>query len=308
MGKVIITCAVTGSVHTPTMSEALPITPEQIATQSIEAALAGAAVLHLHARVPEDGRPTGNPDVFAQFLPVIRRSTDAIINITTGGAATMPVEERLAAAMRFKPELCSLNMGSINFAFFPAAKRITKWAHGWERDYVVNSDDYIFRNTFRDIEKILSTLSEAGTRFEHECYDLGHLYNLAHFVDRGLVRAPFFIQMIFGILGGIGADLENLFIMKETADRLFGRGSYQWSVLAAGRHQMPFLAQAALLGGHVRVGLEDSLFIERGVLATSNAQQVQKIVRILKEMGHERATPAEAREMLGLKGGERVEI
>jgi uncharacterized protein (DUF849 family) len=308
MGKVIITCAVTGSAHTPTMSEALPITPEQIATQSIEAALAGAAVLHLHARVPEDGRPTGNPDVFAQFLPVIRRSTDAIINITTGGAATMPVEERLAAAMRFKPELCSLNMGSINFAFFPAAKRITKWAHGWERDYVVNSDDYIFRNTFRDIEKILSTLSEAGTRFEHECYDLGHLYNLAHFVDRGLVRAPFFIQMIFGILGGIGADLENLFIMKETADRLFGRGSYQWSVLAAGRHQMPFLAQAALLGGHVRVGLEDSLFIERGVLATSNAQQVQKIVRILKEMGHERATPAEAREMLGLKGGERVEI
>jgi uncharacterized protein (DUF849 family) len=308
MGKVIITCAVTGSVHTPTMSEALPITPEQIATQSIEAALAGAAVLHLHARVPEDGRPTGNPDVFAQFLPVIRRSTDAIINITTGGAATMPVEERLAAAMRFKPELCSLNMGSINFAFFPAAKRITKWAHGWERDYVVNSDDYIFRNTFRDIEKILSTLSEAGTRFEHECYDLGHLYNLAHFVDRGLVRAPFFIQMIFGILGGIGADLENLFIMKETADRLFGRGSYQWSVLAAGRHQMPFLTQAALLGGHVRVGLEDSLFIERGVLATSNAQQVQKIVRILKEMGHERATPAEAREMLGLKGGERVEI
>jgi uncharacterized protein (DUF849 family) len=308
MGKVIITCAVTGSVHTPTMSEALPITPEQIAAQSIEAALAGAAVLHLHARVPEDGRPTGNPDVFAQFLPVIRRSTDAIINITTGGAATMPVEERLAAAMRFKPELCSLNMGSINFAFFPAAKRITKWAHGWERDYVVNSDDYIFRNTFRDIEKILSTLSEAGTRFEHECYDLGHLYNLAHFVDRGLVRAPFFIQMIFGILGGIGADLENLFIMKETADRLFGRGSYQWSVLAAGRHQMPFLTQAALLGGHVRVGLEDSLFIERGVLATSNAQQVQKIVRILKEMGHERATPAEAREMLGLKGGERVEI
>jgi uncharacterized protein (DUF849 family) len=308
MGKVIITCAVTGSVHTPTMSEALPITPEQIAAQSIEAALAGAAVLHLHARVPEDGRPTGNPDVFAQFLPVIRRSTDAIINITTGGAATMPVEERLAAAMRFKPELCSLNMGSINFAFFPAAKRITKWTHGWERDYVVNSDDYIFRNTFRDIEKILSTLSEAGTRFEHECYDLGHLYNLAHFVDRGLVRAPFFIQMIFGILGGIGADLENLFIMKETADRLFGRGSYQWSVLAAGRHQMPFLTQAALLGGHVRVGLEDSLFIERGVLATSNAQQVQKIVRILKEMGHERATPAEAREMLGLKGGERVEI
>jgi uncharacterized protein (DUF849 family) len=308
MGKIIITCAVTGSAHTPTMSEALPITPEQIAAQSIEAALAGAAVLHLHARVPEDGRPTGNPDVYARFLPVIRRSTDAVINITPGGSATMPVEERLAAAVRFKPELCSLNMGSINFAFFPAAKRITTWKHGWESGYVVNSDDYIFRNTFRDIQKILSTMSEAGTKFEHECYDLGHLYNLAHFVDRGLVRPPFFVQMIFGILGGIGADLENLFIMKETADRLFGRGSYQWSVLAAGRHQMPFLTQAALLGGHVRVGLEDSLFIERGVLAASNAQQVQKIVRILKEMGHQPASPAEARAVLGLKGADRVEI
>jgi uncharacterized protein (DUF849 family) len=290
------------------MSEALPITPEQIAAQSIEAASAGAAVLHLHARVPEDGRPTGKPDVYARFLPVIRRSTDAIINITTGGSATMPVEERLAAAARFKPELCSLNMGSINFAFFPAAKRISTWKHSWEKDYVVNSDDYIFRNTFRDIEKILATMSEAGTKFEHECYDVGHLYNLAHFVDRGLVRPPFFVQMIFGILGGIGTDLENLFIMKETADRLFGRGSYQWSVLAAGRHQMPFLTQAALLGGHVRVGLEDSLFIERGVLAVSNAQQVQKIVRILKEMGHEPASPAEARAVLGLKGADRVEI
>lgn len=308
MAKVIISCAVTGSAHTPTMSDALPLTPADIAQQSIDAAEAGAAILHLHARVPEDGRPTGDPDVYAQFLPVIRQRTDAVINITTGGAATMTVEDRLAAAARFKPELCSLNMGSLNFAFFSAARRITDWKHGWEKDYVVNSDDYIFRNTFRDIEKILSTMSEAGTKFEHECYDVGHLYNLAHFVDRGLVKPPFFIQMIFGILGGIGADLENLFIMKETADRLFGRGTYQWSVLAAGRHQMPFLTQAALLGGHVRVGLEDSLFIERGVLATSNAQQVQKIVRILKEMGHEPATPAEAREVLGLKGGDRVDF
>jgi uncharacterized protein (DUF849 family) len=308
MAKVIISCAVTGSAHTPTMSDALPITPEQIATQSIEAAEAGASVLHLHARIPEDGRPTGDPDIYARFLPSIRQRTDAIINITTGGAATMPVEERLAAAALFKPELCSLNMGSINFAFFPAARRITTWKHGWEKDYVVNSDDYIFRNTFRDIETILTTMSEAGTKFEHECYDVGHLYNLAHFVDRGLVKAPFLIQMIFGVLGGIGADLENLFIMKETADRLFGRGSYQWSVLAAGRQQMPFLTQAALLGGHVRVGLEDSLFIERGVLAASNAEQVRKIVRILKEMGHEPATPAEARSTLGLKGGDRVDF
>jgi len=308
MAKVIISCAVTGSAHTPTMSDALPITPQEIADQSVAAAAAGAAILHLHARVPEDGRPTGDPDIYARFLPVIRQQTDAVINITTGGAATMPVSERLAAAARFKPELCSLNMGSINFAFFPAAKRITDWKHGWEKDYVEGSEDYIFRNTFRDIETILATMAEAGTKFEHECYDVGHLYNLAHFVDRGLVKPPFFIQMIFGILGGIGADLENLFVMKETADRLFGRGSYQWSVLAAGRHQMPFLTQAALLGGHVRVGLEDSLFIERGVLAASNAQQVEKIVRILAEMGHEPATPAEARGMLGLKGADRVEF
>ncbi|WCT75124.1 3-keto-5-aminohexanoate cleavage protein [Sphingomonas naphthae] len=308
MAKVIISCAVTGSAHTPTMSDALPITPEEITEQSIDAAEAGAAILHLHARMPEDGRPTGDPDIYGRFLPVIRQRTDAVVNITTGGSATMTVTERLAAAKQFAPELCSLNMGSLNFAFFPAAKRIGTWKHDWEKDYVVNSDDYIFRNTFRDINTILTVMSQSGTKFEHECYDLGHLYNLAHFVDRGLVKPPFFVQMIFGILGGIGADLENLFVMKETADRLFGRGAYQWSVLAAGRHQMPFLTQAALLGGHVRVGLEDSLFIERGKLAASNAEQVAKIVRILKEMGHEPATPDEARGMLGLKGGDRVEF
>ena len=306
--KVIISCAVTGSAHTPTMSDALPVTPEEIADQSIAAAKAGAAILHLHARVPEDGRPTGNPDVYGRFLPVIRQATDAVVNITTGGAATMSVADRLAAARRFRPEMCSLNMGSMNFAFFPAAKRIDSWKHGWERDYVVNSDDYIFRNTFRDIATILETLEEAGTRFEHECYDVGHLYNLAHFVDRGMVKPPFFIQMIFGILGGIGPDLDNLVFMKRTADRLFGEENYRWSVLAAGRHQMPFLTQAALLGGHVRVGLEDSLFIERGKLAVSNAQQVEKIVRILAEMGLTPATPAEAREILALKGGDRVEF
>lgn len=306
MAKVIVSCAVTGSAHVPTMSDALPVTPQEIAEQSIAAAEAGAAILHLHARVPDDGRPTGDPSVYAQFLPSIRQQTDAVINITTGGAATMPVAERLAAAKKFKPEMCSLNMGSLNFAFFPAAKRISKWKHAWERDYVVNSDDYIFRNTFRDIRTILESMSDMGTRFEHECYDLGHLYNLAHFVDAGLVQPPFFVQMIFGILGGIGPDLENLGYMKATADRLFGRDSYRWSVLAAGRHQMPFLTQAALMGGHVRVGLEDSLFIERGVLAMSNAEQVKKVVRILAEMGHQPATPAEARELLGLKGGDRV--
>jgi uncharacterized protein (DUF849 family) len=218
----------------------------------------------------------------------------------------MSVEDRLKAAVRFQPEMCSLNMGSLNFAFFPAAKRITEWKYGWERDYVVNSDDYIFRNTFRDIAYILESLSDAGTRFEHECYDLGHLYNLAHFLDRGLVKPGFFVQMIFGVLGGAGPDLDNLVFMKQTADRLFGKDTFQWSVLAAGRHQMPFITQAALLGGHIRVGLEDSLFIERGQLATSNAQQVAKAVRIIAEMGLEPASPAEAREILGLKGGDRV--
>ncbi len=308
MSKVIISCAITGSAHTPTMSDALPLTPAQIVDASIEAANAGAAILHLHARMPEDGRPTGDPDVYARFLPSLRQRTDAVANITTGGAITMTVAERLAAAAKFRPEMCSLNMGSINFAFFPAAKRIKTWKYDWEEAYVVGSDDYIFRNTFRDIAYIIETLADAGTKFEHECYDVGHLYNLAHFVDRGLVKAPFFVQMVFGILGGIGPDLENLMYMKATADRLFGRDAYQWSVLAAGRHQMPFLTQAALLGGHVRVGLEDSLFIERGRLANSNAEQVAKTVRILAEMGHEPATPAEARAMLGLKGGDRVEF
>ena len=308
MAKVIISCAITGAMHTPTMSDALPITPEQIAVESIAAAEAGAAIIHLHARMPEDGAPTGDPEVFGRFLPIIKQRTDAVINITTGGSPTMTVQDRLRGAMRFQPEMCSLNMGSMNFAIFPAAKRIATWKFGWEEAYVVGSDDFIFRNTFRDIAYILETLGAAGTKFEHECYDVGHLYNLAHFVDRGLVKPPFFVQMIFGILGGIGADLDNLMFMKQTADRLFSAASYQWSVLAAGRHQMPFVTQAALLGGNVRVGLEDSLFIERGVLATSNAQQVLKIRRILAELGHEPATAAEARAMLGLKGGDRVEF
>lgn len=306
MAKIIISCAVTGSAHTPSMSEALPVTPSQIAEQSIAAARAGAAILHLHARVPADGRPTGDPDVYAAFLPLIRQATDAVVNITTGGSATMSLKDRVAAAERFRPEMCSMNMGTLNFAFFPAAQRVAEWKHSWEEAYVRDSDDYIFRNTFRDIATIAARLDSAGTRFEHECYDVGHLYNLAHFVDRGLLKAPLFIQMVFGILGGIGPDLDNLFYMKRTADRLFGAPNYQWSVVAAGRHQMSFLTQAALLGGHVRVGLEDSLFIERGRLAASNAQQVEKIVRILAEMGHTPATPTDAREILALKGGNHV--
>lgn len=304
--KVIITCAVTGGIHTPTMSDALPYTPDDIAAQSIAAAEAGAAILHLHARDPKTGKPTPDPAVFMQFLPRIKQATDAVINVTTGGGLNMTVEDRLAAPLVAKPEMCSLNMGSMNFAIHGLADRYTDWKFDWEEPYLRGTDDFIFRNTFRDISRILKLLGEDhGTKFEHECYDVGHLYNLAYFVDKGLVKPPFFVQMIFGILGGIGADLDNLLFMKRTADRLFGT-DYNWSVLAAGRHQIPFATQSALLGGSVRVGLEDSLYIGRGKLASSNAEQVAKIRTILGELGHDIATPAEARAMLGLKGGDLV--
>jgi len=306
--KVIITCAITGAIHTPTMSDALPYRPEDIAAQSIAAAEAGAAILHLHARDPKDGRPTPDPAVFMQFLPRIKQATDAVINVTTGGSLTMTVEQRLAGPLLAKPEMCSLNMGSMNFGLFPLADRFTTWKHEWEEGYLRSTDDFIFRNTFRDIERILKMLGEEhDTRFEHECYDVGHLYNLAHFVDRKLVRPPFFVQIIFGILGGIGAEMRNLMFMKETADRLFGE-DYRWSVLAAGRAQIPFATQAAMMGGNVRVGLEDSLYIGRGKLASSNAEQVAKMRRVIEELGYAVATPKEAREILGLKGADRVKF
>lgn len=306
MKKVIITCAITGGVHTPTMSDALPITPDEIAAQSIDAAEAGASIIHLHARDPETGMPTPDPDVFMQFLPRIKQSTDAVINITTGGGLGMTVEQRLAGPLKAEPEMTSLNMGSMNFALHPLVGKYTEWKHDWEKPFLEASDDFIFRNTFRDIAYILKHLGEGcGTRFEHECYDIGHLYNLAHFVDAGLVKPPFLVQSIFGILGGIGADVENVMYMKQTADRLFG-DDYVWSVLAAGRFQIPFITQAAMMGGNVRVGLEDSLFIGKGKLAKSNAEQVSKIRTILEELGLEIATPKEAREVLHLKGGDRV--
>ncbi|MCR9123988.1 MAG: 3-keto-5-aminohexanoate cleavage protein [Phyllobacteriaceae bacterium] len=304
--KVIITCAVTGGIHTPTMSEALPITPDEIAHQSIEAAEAGASIIHLHARDPETGMPTPDPDVFMQFLPRIKQSCDAVVNITTGGGLGMTVEQRLAAPMRAAPEMCSLNMGSMNFALHPLAARYDGWKHDWEKPFLEASDDFIFRNTFRDISYILEHLGKGhGTRFEHECYDIGHLYNLAHFVDAGVIEPPFLVQSIFGILGGIGAEMQNVMFMKETADRLFG-DDYVWSVLAAGRFQMPFVTQAAMLGGSVRVGLEDSLYTGKGKLAGSNAEQVVKIRRILEELGLSIASPDDARQILGLKGGDRV--
>ncbi len=304
--KVIISCAVTGAIHTPSMSDALPITPEQIAAASIEAAEAGAAIIHLHARNPETGEPTPDPAVFMRFLPTIKQSTDAVVNITTGGGLNMSLEERLAAPMQAKPEMCSLNMGSMNFNISRAADKITAWKHDWEKPYLEGTVNHIFRNTFQDIESIVERLGRAhGTRFEFECYDVGHLYNLAHMLERRVVEPPLFVQTIFGILGGIGAEQRNLAFMRETADRLFG-ADYVWSVLAAGRHQMAFTTMAGIMGGNVRVGLEDSLYIGRGKMAQSNAEQVAKIRRILEELSLEIATPAEAREILHLKGGDRV--
>ncbi|MEJ7928323.1 3-keto-5-aminohexanoate cleavage protein [Sphingobium sp. AN641] len=304
--KVVITCAITGSVHTPTMSDALPITADAIAEQAIAAAQAGAAILHLHARDPKDGRPSADPKLFMGFLPRIKQATDAICNLTTGGSVKMTLDERLAAPLMTSPEMCSLNMGTMNFALHPMADRYKNWKYDWEESYLRESDDAIFRNTFRDIEKIYRALGEEhGTKFEHECYDVGHLYNLAHCVDKGLFKPPFFLQFIFGILGGIGPEPENLMFMKNTADRLFG-DQYVWSVLGAGRAQMPFAAHSALMGGNIRVGLEDSLGIGRGRLASNNAEQVAKIVRIVEEFGLSPATPEEARALLGLKGADRV--
>ncbi|HXQ51868.1 MAG TPA: 3-keto-5-aminohexanoate cleavage protein [Stellaceae bacterium] len=305
-GKVIITCAVTGSIHTPSMSPYLPLTPVEVAEQAIGAAQAGAAILHLHARDPKDGRPTPDPAVFMQFLPQIKQACDAVVNITTGGGHGMSLEERLAAPLRVAPEMCSLNMGSMNFGLYPMLNRYKAFKHDWERHHLEMTRDFIFRNTFKDIEHVLKELGEAhGTRFEFECYDVGHLYNLAHFLDRKLVKPPLFVQTIFGILGGIGADPENVTHMKHIADKLFG-DNYYWSILAGGRHQIPLITMGAIMGGNVRVGLEDSLYLGKGQLAKSNAEQVTRIRTILENLSLDIATPAEARVMLDLKGGDRV--
>ncbi len=301
-GKVIITCAVTGSIHTPTMSAALPVTPDEIAEQAIAAAEAGAAILHLHARDPEDGRPTPDPAIFQRFLPRIKQASDAVVNITTGGGHNMTLEQRTEAGRTLAPEMCSLNMGSMNFGLFPAAARYSEWKHDWEPQYLEGTRDFIFRNTFADIEGILRDLGEAnGTRFEFECYDIGHIHTLGHFLERGLVKPPLFVQFVLGVLGGIGASAENLMHMKRTADAVLG-DNYRFSVLAAGRHQMRLVTLGAILGGNVRVGLEDSLYIAKGRMAESNAEQVAKMLRILDELSLEPASPAEAREMLALKG------
>jgi len=303
--KIIISCAITGAIHTPSMSPYLPVTPDQITEASIGAAKAGAAIVHLHARNPETGKPDHSPKAFAAFLPQIKQSTDAVINLTSGGAPYMRIEERIQPAIAFKPELASLNMGSMNFGLFPMLERFNEFRHPWERDYLESSRDLVFRNTFKDVEYALRTCAGNGTRFEFECYDVGHLYNLAHFLDRGLVQRPLFVQSVFGILGGIGTHPEDVVHMKRTADRLFG-GDYRWSVLGAGRKQLPIAALAAAMGGNVRVGLEDSLWIGPGQLATSNAAQVHRARQIIEGLGFEVATPADARETLSLKGSNRV--
>ncbi len=303
--KVVITCAVTGSIHTPSMSPHLPVTPQEIADAAIGAAEAGAAIVHLHARDPKTGLPDQSTEGFMPFLQVIKQRSNCVVNITTGGAATMTIEERLKPVAVFKPEVASLNMGSMNFGLYPMLERFKTFKHDWERPYLEGSRDRIFKNTFADIENILTTCADNGTRFEIECYDIGHLYTLAHFVDRGLVKPPFFVQSVFGILGGIGPHPEDVMHMKRTADRLFGNG-YHWSVLGAGRHQLAIAAQAAALGGNVRVGLEDSLWLGPGKLAESNAAQVTQVRKILEGLGLEIATPDDAREMLQLKGPDRV--
>jgi uncharacterized protein (DUF849 family) len=303
--KVIITCAVTGSIHTPSMSPYLPISPDEIADAAIGAAKAGAAVVHLHARMPEDGRPTQDPAMFKRFLPKIKAGSDVVINITTGGAPTMPIEERLQPALQLKPEVASLNMGSMNFGLYEMIPRVKEWRYDWEKPYLETSDERIFKNTFKDIAYILTSCSSNQTRFEIECYDIGHLYTAAHFLDRQLVKPPLFIQSVFGIRGGIGPHPEDVMHMKRTADRLFGN-DYQWSVLGGGRNQMYVATQSAVMGGNVRVGLEDSLWIGKGQLARTNADQVSKIRRILEELGLEIATPDDAREILKLKGKNNV--
>ena len=304
-GKVIITCAITGAIHTPSMSPYLPITPDQIADGAIGAAQAGAAIVHLHARDPSNGKPAQSAEAFAQFLPKIKSASDVVINITTGGAPNMSPEERLQPAMKLQPELASLNMGSMNFGLYEMLGRYKEFKYDWERPYLADSDDRIFKNTFRDIAYILQSCSGNGTRFEIECYDIGHLYTAAHFLDRGLVKPPLFIQSVFGLRGGIGPHPEDVLHMKRTADRLFG-DRYLWSVLGAGSNQMFIAAQSAVMGGNVRVGLEDSLWLGRGTLAKSNAEQVAKVRRILEEVGLKIATPDEARTMLQLNGGNNV--
>lgn len=303
--KTIITCAVTGAIHTPSMSPHLPIAPDEIVAQALDAAEAGAAILHLHARDPETGKPDQTPEGFARFLPRIKQGTNAVLNLTSGGSPFMKVEERVRPAEVFEPEVASLNMGSINFGLFPMLERFKEFKFEWERQHLEATKDLVFRNSFKDIEYILRTCDGHGTRFEFECYDIAHLYNLAHFLDRGLVRPPLFVQSVFGILGGIGTHPEDVAHMKRTADRLFG-DAYRWSVLGAGRNQLPIAAMAAAMGGNVRVGLEDSLWIGPGRLAKSNAEQVRAVRQILEGLGLEIATPDEARELLGLKGGDKV--
>ena len=299
--KIIITCAITGSIHTPSMSPHLPITSEEIANEAVLAAEAGAAIVHLHARNPVDGRPVQDPNLFRQFATNIKSRSDVVLNFTTGGAPTMSIEERLQPALQLKPEVASLNMGSMNFGLFPMLNRFKEFKHDWEEPYLRESDGRIFKNTFKDIQFILESCKENKTRFEIECYDIGHLYTAAYFLEQQILEPPLFIQSFFGILGGIGPHPEDVMQMKRTADRLFG-DDYVWSVLGAGRNQMPIATMSTVLGGNVRVGLEDSIWNGPGNLAKSNADQVTRIKSIIEALSLEVATPDDAREILHLKG------
>lgn len=299
--KVVVTAAITGAIHTPSMSPYLPITPEQIANDAIASAEAGAAEVHIHARDPKDGRPSSALPLFEEIISAVRNNSDVIICITTGGGKDMTVDERFSVVSALKPELASLNMGSINFAMFPMAEKYEEWKYDWEKPFLDSTRDFIFRNTFGDIEKALILMGKHGTKPELEIYDIGHLYTLKYFMDRELLEKPIYLQFVMGILGGIGAELENLMYMKHSADRLLGEGSYRWSAIGAGRMQFPICSMAAVMGGGCRVGIEDNLNINRNTLAKSNADLVMKMIRILKEFSLKPAKPEEARGILGIR-------
>jgi uncharacterized protein (DUF849 family) len=307
--KVIVTCAITGSGHTPTMSPHLPVTPDQIVEESLAAAEAGAAVVHLHARDPRDGRPTPEASIFLEYVRRIKQASDVVISLSSGGGTGMSVEQRLAGVLAARPELCTLNMGSMNYGGFPMIDRYRgRFEHDWEEPYLASTRTEPFLSTYADIEHMLTVIGpETGARFEFEAYDVGHLYTLAYFLDRGLVKPPIFLQTIFGTMGGIGPEVDHIAHMKRTADRLLG-DAFEWSLLGAGRYQFEVVTAGAIMGAHVRVGLEDNLYIGRGELARSNADQVRKIRSILEALSYELATPDEARAKLALKGRELVAV
>lgn len=301
--KVIVSCAVTGSINVPSQSPHLPITPEQIIENCLGAAKAGAGSLHVHVRDPQTGQPTMDLDLFKEVCQEVHSKSDAVINITTGGAPTMTPEERMVGVKKFRPELASINMGSFNFGLFPIMDKIPEYKFDWEEDYLERSKDNIFKNTFYDQERIFKIMEDNGTKPEMECYDVGHLYNTAYWADKGVLKPPFWLQLIMGIMGAIQPSVDNLVHMKNTADKLFGK-DYIWSTLAAGRFEYNLCTTGVIMGGHARIGMEDNLYLGKGQLAKNNGEMVEKMVQIIRLLDHEPTTPQETREMLKLKGKE----